>query len=242
MNKSALVVIPTIGNPSVIDAVVSVMDQSYVCQCLIVIDGAKYKEETYKHFPKDWLDSNGLVSVLELPWNTGANNFYGHRIYGAVSFLFDHDYLFYLDSDNWFERTHVQTMVEACENNNWSWCHSLRKIYDKNKNYICEDNCESLGKYPIYFNSGQHLVDTSTYCIRKEVTIPIAPAWYSGWGGDRRFFAAISQHFPNFGCTGEYTVNYRLDGNPGSVTADFFLNGNNLMKNHYPTHFPWAKK
>ena len=56
------------------------------------------------------------------------------------------------------------------------------------------------------------------------------------------FLGAIAQHFPRFDCTGEYTVNYRVNGNPGSVTAEFFENGNEIMNKRYNGEFPWRKK
>jgi hypothetical protein len=69
----------------------------------------------------------------------------------------------------------------------------------------------------------------------------LAQVWHGGWGQDRVWLSALSQYFPNYDCTGKYTVNYRVDGNPGSVNADFFHNGNNIMKQKYNGVFPWQK-
>ena len=235
INKTALVVIPTTGSKSLGDALESVCKQTHRnTECLVVIDGPAYYDASLailKNFP--------YVKHMTLPWNVGANGWYGHRIYFASAPLMEQDYWFALDQDNWFESSHIETMIAACENNNWNWCHSLRKIYNSNKEYICDDDCESLGKWPIYLNNQAHLVDTSTYCISKNVIVSVAPAWYSGWGGDRRFYQAVSQYFPNFGCTGQSTVCYRLDGNPNSVNAEFFLQGNAVMRARHPTGFPW---
>ena len=52
-------------------------------------------------------------------------------------------------------------------------------------------------------------------------------------------FQTLKQYFPKFECTGDYTVNYRLDGNPGSVTKEFFEHGNSLMTQQYNGEFPW---
>jgi len=233
--KSALIVIPTTGSPTLEDAVSSALAQTYGnLDVWAIIDGPDFKQSA-----EQILSKYPSVKTMVLPVNTGANGWYGHRIYAAVSFLFDHDYILYLDQDNFFEPMHVETMISACETNNWHWCYSLRKIYDSNKKYICDDDCESLGRYPIYLSDSHHLVDTSTYCIRKEVIVNLAPAWYSGWGGDRRFYSIISQHVPNFGCTKSATVCYRLDGNTNSVNADFFLKGNETMRQRYPGGFPW---
>lgn len=233
-NKWSVVIIPTIGAPTLATAIESVLAQTHSkVEPWVIIDGPEYEDKARKilvNYPK--VRSMCLIS------NTGGSGFYGHRINAAVSYLVDHDYLSYLDQDNFFLPNHIETVVNACEVNNWHWCHSLRKIYDVDGNYICDDNCESLGKHPVFSND-YNLVDTSTYCIRREVMINLAPAWYSGWGGDRVFYAAISKHVPNFGCTNQHTVGYRVDGNPGSVKGDFFKHGNAIMTQRYPGGFPW---
>ena len=179
---------------------------------------------------------------MVLPWNTGANGFYGHRIYAASSFIINHDYWLALDQDNYFKPNHVEDQIRNCENNQLDWSYSLRSIYDKNGNYLLDDNCESLGKWPIFINDQHHLVDTSCFCIKREVMTKIGGAWYGGWGWDRQFYAAISHYFPKFSTTGFHSVCYRLDGNPNSVNADFFINGNAEMKRRFGDIFPWNSK
>lgn len=238
MTRSALVVIPTTGSASLRDAVSSVINQTHDnVTCLVVIDGPQFEAraiQILEEFPD--------VRSMVLPWNVGGNGWYGHRIYFMSAPLMEQDYWFALDQDNWFEPTHVSSMIDSCETNAWQWCHSLRKIYNANGDYICDDDCESLGRFPIYLSDQHHLVDTSTYCIRKDVIVMMSPAWYSGWGGDRRFYSAISHHAPGFGCTGKSTLCYRLDGNPGSVNADFFKQGNAVMASRYPNGYPWRSK
>lgn len=237
---SAIIVIPTIGTDklrqALAGAVNQINDNTVTTDVWSIIDGPEYADRSLailKDYPQ--------VKYCVLPANTGQHGFYGHRILAAVSFLFDHDYILYCDEDNWFLPNHVQTMINTCQRFNLQWCHSLRKIYDKDANYICDDDCESLGRWPIYLSDQHRLVDTSTYCIKKNVIVNLASAWYSGWGGDRRFYSIIDQHAPNYRCTGQATVCYRLDGNSGSVTADFFINGNEIMKNRYPNGFPWRQ-
>lgn len=235
MNSTALVVIPTTGKETLNDAILSVINQDYNdVECLVVIDGPEYLEASTKI-----LENFPSVKSMVLPWNIGRDGWYGHRTYYMSAAILNQDYWFALDQDNWFDSTHVRTMVNACDHQNLAWCHSLRKIYTEDKTYICDDNCESLGKYPAYVGSNVHLVDTSTYCIRREVFVQIAPAWYHGWGGDRVFYNALSTHFTNYACTTNYSVNYRLSGNSNSVNAEFFINGNRIMKNRYPQKYPW---
>ena len=82
--------------------------------------------------------------MIELEENVGKD-WYGHRVYAACSFLVNADIICYLDEDNWIEPEHIQKMVDTIKEGN-QWAYSLRKIYDKDENFLCEDNCESLGK------------------------------------------------------------------------------------------------
>lgn len=237
MGKSALVVIPTTGAATLADAVESVLRQTHAdTELWVVVDGPSFAAgalEILAKYPS--------VKTLQLPENTGRDGFFGHRIYASVSYLLNSDYVLYLDQDNWYEPGHVASMVGACERHGWSWCHSLRKIHRTGGEYVCEDDCESLGAWPTYLQADQHLVDTSTYCIRREVIVELAPAWYGRWGADRQFYRAISTHVPQFGCTGQSTVCYRLGGNPKSVLASFFQEGNARMALRYPQGFPWRR-
>ena len=121
------------------------------------------------------------------------------------------------------------------------WAFSLRKIHDKEGNFVCEDNCESLGQWPIYFNKDAFHIDTSSFMVKADVARKLGHAWYSQWGADRRFFSGLKQYFPNFSCSKEYSLCYRLDGNPNSVTAEFFEKGNKENEKLYSDGFPWKK-
>jgi glycosyltransferase involved in cell wall biosynthesis len=231
----ATVIIPTTGSPSLERAIQSVLAQSYQdLECWVIIDGTQFASAARTITAK-----YDRIKVLELLDNTGANNFYGHRIYAAAGYLINSDYILYLDQDNWMDPGHIESMITTIETRNLDWCYSLRKIYDKNGTFVADDNCESLGKWPAWVGDQVFLVDTSCYCIKREVIVRISGAWYAQWGGDRVFYANLSHHFTNFGCTGKHSINYGLDGNPGSVTADFFFQGNSVMKSKYPTLFPW---
>ncbi len=237
--STATIVIAATGSDELAKAVDSALLQTQPnTQVWVVIDGPQFTDAVntviapYRNY----------VKILQLPENTGANGFYGHRIYAAASHLINTDYVLYLDQDNWFDIDHVATQVAAIESNGWQWGHSLRKIVDKNGTHLCLDDCESLGRWPIYLSNDHHLVDTSSFCIKREVIVQIGSVWHWGWGGDRRFLSAISQHFPQWGTTGKYTLNYRLDGNPNSVNKEFFDNGNRIMYERYNGNYPWRTK
>ena len=232
----ATVIIPTTGTPELHDALKTALSQNQT-KVYVVCDGDNYRGKV-----KPIVDEYaGLpyLNVCYLPINVGANGFYGHRIYAAFTHLIDTKYVLYLDQDCWFDPTHVESCIKTIEENNLDWSYSLRKIYNKEGEYICNDDCESLGKWQTYH--GVNHIDTNCYCLKTEVAIKLAQIWHGGWGQDRIFLSALAQYFPKFDCTGEYTVNYKVDGNPGSVNAEFFHNGNKIMNEKYNGVFPWRK-
>lgn len=234
---SATVIIPTTGAPELSKAIESVLNQTYDTTCYVVIDG----EQNYGKTSWQLASYGGRVKYASLPINVGANGFYGHRVYAAFTHLINTDYVLYLDQDNWFDNNHVKTCVDTIEKNDLDWSYALRAITNKDGVNLTFDNCESLGKWPV-FSGDYHHIDTNCYCIKTSVAIKLSQAWHGGWGQDRVWFRALSQHFPKFDVTGKYTVNYRLAGNEGSVKKEFFEYGNAIMNERYNGVFPWRKE
>ena len=232
---SATVIIPTTGVPEVRQAIESVLNQTYPTTCYVVGDGEQFNSKV-----KVILDDYPQVKACYLPINVGAKGFYGHRVYAAFTHLVDTDYVMYLDQDNWLTASHVQTCVNTIERRNLDWCYSLRQVHDKAGNFVCFDDCESLGKWQTYH--GMNHIDTNSYCLKTEIAVKLASAWHGGWGQDRVFLGAVTQHFPKWDCTNEYSVHYRTDGGKGSVTTDFFINGNEVMLKKYDGNYPWRQK
>jgi glycosyltransferase involved in cell wall biosynthesis len=227
------VVTPTIASKTLQTCIDSVKNQTYSDIIhYVFIDGSQYK--TVANLA---LEDAPKVSRVILEDNVGKG-WYGHRVYAACSFLVNADAICYLDEDNWFEPNHVEKLVSKLQEG-YQWAYSLRKIVDKDGEFLCEDNCESLGKWPVYFNKDQYHIDTSSFIIRRDVALRIGHAWYGQWGADRQFFNALKSNYPNFGCTHEHSLCYRLDGNPNSVTAEFFENGNAENAKQYPNGYPW---
>lgn len=237
IEKSVTIITPTIGSGKLKDAVQSVKDQTYKnITHLVVVDGPEYQEKTTH------IDSDRLKLMI-LPENTGktGGNFYGHRIYAGIPHLLNSDYIFFLDEDNWYEPNHVESLVDVLDQGN-DFAYSLRKIFTADKKYVTDDNCESLGRWPIYFShrDPQHLIDTSSYAFKREFIQSTCHMWHSGWGGDRKYLYAVMQR-ATFDTNRKHTLCYRLDGNPGSVNADFFIQGNQMQMQHYKGKFPWLE-
>jgi glycosyltransferase involved in cell wall biosynthesis len=242
IEKSVVVITPTVGSAKLADAVESVANQTYKnLTHLLVIDGAKeYLEQFNKNLVHQDKD-NWNLEFMFLPYNTGANGFNGQRIYASIPHLLNADYVFFLDEDNWYEPDHVKTLVSKIEEENLDWAYSLRKAYTPDKQYIADDNCESLGKWPIYFthNDPQYLIDTSTFAFKRQFIKATCHLWHSGaWGEDRRFFYAIKDK-SKWNTTGKHTLCYRVDNNPNSVNEEFFVKGNAEQLAHYKGQLPW---
>lgn len=242
--KTVTVITPTIASPKLIDAVQSVAAQTYEhVTHLIVLDGGRYRDKFYDITIDNPLlfDNKLKVKISMTPENTGADGFYGHRIYAGYPHLINSDYIFFLDEDNWYKPNHVETLVEVLKDNEFAY--SLREIYDENKEYICDDNCESLGKWPIWFThdkTPQYLIDTSSFAFRTSFLIKTCQLWHSGWGGDRRYYNLIREQVKH-DTNGQHTLCYRLDGNPNSVKPEFFEQGNEDNHKRYNGVFPWIK-
>lgn len=240
---SVTVIIPSTGAPTLSKCVNSVLKQTYEnVKPYIVFDG-------YPFVPVGGSETGvSMLLKLEAEWdehidytvlaqNVGKDGWYGHRIYASFPFLIDTDYICFLDQDNWLEPNHVECLIEQVGDDKADWAYSLRKIVDVDGSFICHDDCESIGKY------GNH-IDTSCFLVAtKDITRGIVAAWYGKWGADRQFYNTMKLYHPNYACSGEYSLNYRLGGNDGSVKKEFFIEGNKYMHDLYNNkNFPWSTK
>lgn len=237
--KTVTVITPTIGSSKVKDAVRSVKAQTYPhVKHLIVVDGPQYDERFVENFEIEELEL--LMPYAVNPENTGSNGFYGHRVYAAYPHLVNSDYVMFLDEDNWYEPDHVASLVETIEKQDLLFAYSLRKIFDAQGKYLVDDDCESLGLWPIRTSNDEHLVDTSAYCFKRDFLIRCCHLWHHGWGGDRNFYNIIRQQAKH-NTNGLHTLCYRLDGNEGSVSINFFNEGNRETYMRYQGNYPWKR-
>lgn len=234
MKIKTTVIIPTTGTATLRQAVISVLSQTIPTQCYVVVDG----QENYDNTSSILTEFDKKINIAYIPENVGARGFYGHRVYAAFTHLVNSEYVCYLDQDNWLEPNHVESCVSTIEQNQLQWAYSLRNIYSDDR-FVCTDDCESLGRYPSYH--GIHHIDTSAYCVRTELVLQFASVWHGGWGQDRVWYDVLKNMLPDYDCTGKYTVNYRVAGNAGSVSADFFLNGNRIQEQKYQGQYPWRR-
>ena len=222
-----VVITPTVGTKYLAQCKDSVREQTLRCEHYIVNDGKA-----------DF--SCGGDHIINLPENTGRADgllWNGHRIYAGMPFMVNADYVFFLDEDNWFEPNHVNDMVAYCEMNDLDWCYSLRKIVNEEGAYVCNDDCESLGMWSAFYDDKFKFIDTNCFCVKGSVLPKVSPAFNVPAIGDRPFATALMELYPNYGCTGEYTVNYRA--RPDLITM--FKKGNKIMEERNKP-LPWRKE
>ena len=236
--KPAVVLIPTTGAPALRRAVESVLAQTLPTACYVVCDGEEHRDAAMAALAG--LPRRDEVAMCVLPRNVGAGGFYGHRVYAAFAHLVDEPHVLFLDQDNFLAPEHVASCVDLIAARRLQWCYALRNVRDPGGGFVCRDDCESLGKWPAFTNA--HLIDTNSYCVRREVLLQSAHVWHGKWGQDRIFAQVMMQNFRAFDCTGRYTVEYCLGGNEGSVTREFFEQGNAQMLLRYKRGFPWARE
>jgi glycosyltransferase involved in cell wall biosynthesis len=223
-----MVITPTTGKETLNKAMESVQDQTIPTEHLIVEDGKLTNMHVFE---------NTMRKKITLPENVGGDGWYGHRVYAAMPLMVNADYILFLDEDNWFEPNHVETMIAKIKSKDLMWSYSLRRICNEAGEYICDDDCESLGRYPTFYDHTINFVDTNCYCFKREYLVGIAHNFYGKWGADRPFYRAAASALPAFGCTGEATVNYRAP----ERLLEMFRQGNETIKRAYGD-LPWRKK
>ena len=243
------VITATTGNARLADCIESVRNQTYKnIEHVVVVDGRSRWESVSEILDALEFPNGSNEHVIVLPHPTGLNRFNGHRIYGGFSFLASGDYIAWVDDDNEFTPNHIESLVRITEEKKLDWAYSLRQIVDSEGKFICNDDCENLGKYKSVIND--HFVDVSCFFVRRELAVNIAPVWYrqarppQGVMEVDRALTAVLMHEQNklkFDTNNDYTVKYRVGSTGISVQADFFINGNAEMLKRYAGKLPWKQ-
>ena len=241
MKPLVTVITPTTGSHQLYNVLASVSKQTYSnIEHIVVADGPQYSKAT-----QGMLEGSQAL-LMQLPYNTGHSQYNGHRIYGAMSYIANGDYLCFLDQDNWYEDNHIESLVDVIQQGN-DWAYSLRKIVSQEGEYICNDDCESLGKWDSVIND--KFIDVNCFMIPKMAAVHFSPYWYRRARHpqeqpevDRILSPFMMQNLPKFDTTGQYSVNYRVASHADSVQDSFFIGGNEVMKRKMNGEYPWRKK
>lgn len=232
--KTVAVVTGSVGHPFLLQAVASVRAQTYShIQHWIVVDGAAHEQAV-----RDMLGPlRPTERIMVLPENTGGTGYVCHRVYAALPWCVNTDFVAYLDEDNMYESTHIEQLVTAIEGH--SWAHSLRSIIDHDSgDILCHDSCESLGGIthsclgPTDFH-----VDTNCYLLETHLARQLSPCWNvparpppGTLEADRAVCRTLlaSRLLP--GVSRSHSVRYRVSGRSDSVHADFFIHHNQVTR------------
>lgn len=235
---SAAVVTTTNGRASLKKTVESVYNQTRACRHYIVTDGIMSLND-FAAMKDEYQNSETLWCSQKV----GGKNLEARRLLAASSFLIKEDVIFFLNDDDWYEPDHVESLMQIIEDGN-DWAYSHRKIYDEKGKYVCHDLCESLGEeHEIWNSPGEHFVETCSVACKTEMMVRLAQVyWPAGWGPDRVFYHYAKQMFPKFKGSKKATMCFTVGGNEMSVQKEFFLIGNEHMRQRYPNGMPWLTK
>lgn len=237
------VITATTGTPKLRRAIESVQAQTYDrVEHVIVIDGPSGAESVRRMLPGD---TRRDIQVIPLPFNTGADGYNGHRIYAACIYLANGRFVCFLDEDNWFEPHHIESLMRLIESKGLEWAYALRNIVDADGGFVTQDNCESLGAWPIWNAPSSHLVDMNCYLIRRDIAIGASPVFHRriyDLSPDFELCRFLLGAAKRFDTNGDYTVNYTAANTANSVQSDFFTTGNRTMSQRFGGRFPWRKE
>jgi glycosyltransferase involved in cell wall biosynthesis len=238
------VITATVGNPRLRDNLASVSAQDHEdVEHLVIVDGPeRYEDVEYEIEKAGDLRSLNLV---KLPYPVGTNGWNGHRMYAAGPFLANGDFVMWLDDDNTLEPDHISSLLSVIKEKKLDWAYSFRNIVDKNGEFLCQDNCESLGKWASVMHEKDFFIDVNCYFVPTKIAIHLGPAWYRRFRQpgqpevDRVLSATLMQNGLKFDTTYRYTVNYTVGNTKNSVQKEFFDRGNKEMLRRHPDGLPW---
>lgn len=240
------VITPTICHSQLERAIQSVQNQVYQnIEHVIVLDDPN-KQNEFNELIRKYSNKRRTIYSCILPYNTGKNNWNGHRVYASFPHLLHHsDYICYLDEDNWFNELHIHSLIDTIRENNLDWAYSLRNIYDQDGKFMCKDLCESLGSLsPVFNDNNDHLIDTSCYLLSRDISMQTSYIWNKPTRGpfgepDRQLCKVLLDQVKNYKCTNKFTVNYTTSNRLDSVNSHFFIYGNDIMQKKYNNNIPW---
>ncbi len=236
MSQLVSIITATTGRDSLSRCIESVKQQTHPeIQHLIAIDGSEHRDRA-----ETLLAGINDVDVIYLPYST-AN--FGGRIYSAMPALTKGSFIMNLDDDNTLEPDHVASLVASIGENPWAY--SLRNVTNAGR-FVMQDNCESLGPlHPEWWNLRlgiQHyFIDTGCFFLTRKTALELARFWAPtafedrDYFNDRIFFAALAKTYPQWSCSGKYTLNYEASED----RTEFFRQGNEWIRERYNGIIPW---
>jgi len=246
---SVTVVTAATGHPNLLKCLQSVQRQTYGPMEHVIVADGRERSDGVQNVINQLGPRVRAIQLITLPHATGKDKWCGHRIYAAMCFLVNTEFITFLDEDNWLEPDHVGSLMQAIKKSASSWAFCLRNICDSSGRFIARDECESLGNlHPIFNDPQGHLIDTNCYFLHREVAVRVAHLWYApgrppdqDQEPDRLCCKTLFRDFPRNCSSRKHTLNYTVANRPDSVKGEFFLYGNQLMHERYPGGLPWEQ-
>jgi glycosyltransferase involved in cell wall biosynthesis len=212
------VVIPTIGRPSLLEALQSIFDQDLKenIQILIGVDKAAGDLDEMRSF-LEARPAHVSCLVMRLPYSTSRrhggvhNPTDGGSLRAVLSLMANARYVAYLDDDNRWRANHLSEMLKAVEGKLWAYSHRML-IDETTKQEIAIDAWDSVGPGRGRFAGEGGLVDTNCMIVDKVGGVLLLSRWATSHDGsvrataDRTFFNALSRH--EHGVVQDVTVDY----------------------------------
>ena len=134
---------------------------------------------------------------------------YGSALRAVGLMLAQTPYVTFADDDCWYEKNHLENLLQAVQNKQWAYC--KRKVWkntEKGLEYIGIDNFESVGDSPSRKVSYE-MVDNNCMIFSRRFGTSGAVLYREteDYNDDRLFYAFLKQHAGQPGKTEMATVN-----------------------------------
>ena len=194
-NPTVAVVTITSNRPELIDSIVSIDEQTYPVHHYLLTDGiVDYKTywDMVTEYSGPYRDVAYWPKRVAVKTPNGGSG--GQKLFAAAPHFVTEDILIMTADDDWFKPNHVESLVDLMVKGNLDWAYSLRGIYDKEGEFLFDDNCESLGEHPVW-NGNDGFAETGSIAAKTQVYCNAANAYnYMGFGADRLAYRFLRQN------------------------------------------------
>lgn len=237
--------LPTKGEESIIKTIESIQKQNYpYCKTTIGTDSEEGHDKV-----EDILKQLKPKNILHYKFPEKVTNGRPELLSAAAVYSTKYDLWQPVGSGDWFEYWHASAVIKTYLDKKPQWVFTLRNIWDKDGNFICKDIFESIGFHEVWCNPGYFFVDGQSWCIPRAMAYNIANSFVMSrelnQRTDKFIFDVYKKHYPNFACTNDYTLNFRLNRGTDEqleYAKQWYLNGFKHMQKKYPDgNYPWIK-
>jgi hypothetical protein len=235
------IITATIGSPYFCKLLDTINKQTFLTtengniEHIIAIDNAPTnKKKVEEQFIASNSHQNVKRIVFDIPLQSGADGYLGYTIYSSMVQFAKGQFVIFLDDDNELRDDHLMIFFAEINKGNIDWLYSLRTIIDENSNSITIDDCESLGHLaPPFYNQNDRLIDMNCYCVSSNIAklnghYLNRKANYGDGDGDRIFAKLLMLNYPNFNCTKQFSLLYRITPQ-SKIRKELFIQGKQYM-------------